>query len=57
MLLLGMAAGGRAPLRRILGPALRAADWMAALPSASVGGGVGIEKVLAVASEFKKKNI
>ena len=57
VLLLGVAVGGRAPLGRILDPALRAADREAAFPSAFIGGGVGIEKVLAIASEFKKKNI
>lgn len=57
MLLLRVTIGGRAPLGSILDPALGGAHWKAAFPSAFIRRAVGVEKVLAIASEFKMKNI
>lgn len=54
MLLLRMAVGRWAPLCSVLHPALRSVYREAALPSAFVRGAVGIEKVLAIASESKR---
>lgn len=55
MLLLRMAVGGGAPLRGVLDPAGGTAYWKAAFPSAFIGGAVGIQEVLAIASESKRK--
>lgn len=57
MLLLRMTVGGWAPLGSILVPALGCAHWNAAFPSAFIRGAIRVEKVLAIISEFKKKNI
>lgn len=57
MLLLRVTIGRWAPLRSILDPALWSADRKAAFPSAFIRGPIGIEKVLAIASEFKMKNV
>lgn len=57
MLLLRVTIGGRAPLGSILDSALGGAHWKAAFPSAFIRRAVGVEKVLAIASEFKMKNI
>jgi hypothetical protein len=52
-----MTVGGWAPLGSILVPALGCAHWNAAFPSAFIRGAIRVEKVLAIISEFKKKNI
>ena len=57
MLLLRMTVGSWAPLWRALDPALWSVYWKTAFPSAFIGRAVGIKKVLAIASELKKKNI
>lgn len=57
MLLLRMPIRGRAPLGRILDPAQRRAHWKAALPSAFIRRVVRVKKVLAIASEHKKKHV
>lgn len=57
MLLLRVAVGGRAPLGGVLDPALWGVHGKAAFPSAFIRGAVRLEKVLAVASAFKKKNM
>lgn len=57
MLLLRMTVGRWAPLCSILDPALWSVYRKAAFPSAFIRGAVGIEKVLAMASEVKKKSI
>lgn len=55
MLLLRMTVGSWAPLWGILDPALWSVHWKAAFSSAFIGGAVGIEKVLTVASELRRK--
>ena len=55
MLLLRMAVGSWAPLRSILDPAGWTADRKAAFPSAFIRGAIRVEKVLAIASESKRK--
>lgn len=57
MLLLRVPIGGRAPLGSILDPAQGWAHWKAALPSAFIRRVVCVKKVLAIASEHKKKHI
>lgn len=57
MLLLRMTVGRWAPFGSILDPALWSVYRKAAFPSAFIRGAVGIEKVLAMASEVKKKSI
>lgn len=57
MLLLRVPIGGRTPLGSILDPAQGWAHWKAALPSAFIRRVVRVQKVLAIASEQKKKHV